>query len=47
MMIEVGGTLDNLTMQRRPFPHLESTLQQMFPEVAQRREANPILPWRR
>ncbi len=47
MMIEVGGTLDNLTMQRRPFPHLESTFQQMFPEVAERRQENPILPWRR
>ena len=47
MMIEVGGTLDNLSMQRRPFPHLESTLQQMFPEVAERKETNPILPWRR
>lgn len=47
MMIEVGGTLDNLSMQRRPFPHLESTLQQMFPEAAERRETNPILPWRR
>ena len=47
MMIEVSGTLDNLNMQRRPFHNLESTFQQMFPEVAERREANPILPWRR
>jgi AsmA-like C-terminal region/Protein of unknown function len=47
MMIEVSGTLDNLSMQRRPFHNLESTFQQMFPDVAERREANPILPWRR
>lgn len=47
MMIEVSGTLDNLSMQRRPFHNLESTFQQMFPEVAERREQNPILPWRR
>ena len=46
MKIEVGGTLDNLSMQRRPFPHLESTFQQMFPEVAERRQQNPFLPWR-
>lgn len=46
-MIEVGGTLDNPEMQRHPFPQLESTLQQIFPEVAQRRQQNPILPWRR
>ncbi len=47
MMIEVRGTLDNLSMQRRPFHNLESTWQQMFPEVAERRQANPILPWRK
>jgi hypothetical protein len=47
MMIEVTGTLDNLNMQRRPFHNLESTFQQMFPEVAERRDTNPILPWRR
>ncbi len=34
MLIEVDGTLDNPNMQRRPFPQLEATLQQIFPEVA-------------
>jgi hypothetical protein len=34
MMVEVAGTLDNPQMQRRPFPQLEATLQQIFPEVA-------------
>lgn len=33
MMIEVDGTLDNPIMQRRPFPQLEATLQQIFPDV--------------
>ncbi len=47
MMIEVRGTLDNLSMQRRPFHNLESTWQQMFPEMAERRQANPLLPWRK
>jgi AsmA-like C-terminal region len=46
-MIEVNGTLDSPNMERHPFPQLESTLQQIFPEVAQRRQQNPILPWRR
>jgi AsmA-like C-terminal region len=41
--IEIDGTLDNPNMQRRQFPQLE----QMFPEVAERRQQNPILPWRR
>ena len=43
MLIEVGGTLDNPVMQRRPFPQIEATLQQIFPEVAGR---EPLLPWR-
>ncbi len=47
IMIEVRGTLDNIQMARRTFPQLESTLEQMFPEVAERRKENPILPWRR
>ena len=33
MLIEVDGTLDNPNMQRRPFPQIEATLQQIFPEV--------------
>ncbi|MFO0941241.1 MAG: AsmA-like C-terminal region-containing protein [Pirellulales bacterium] len=37
MMVEVTGTLDNPDMQRKAFPQLEATLQQMFPEVAERR----------
>ncbi len=41
--IEVNGTLDNPKMQRRQFPQFE----QMFPEFAERRQQNPILPWRR
>ena len=47
MMIAVRGSLDSPDMKRVPFPQLESTLQQMFPEVAERRQENPILPWRR
>ncbi len=47
MMIEVSGTLDNLNMQRRAFPQFDSTLQQIFPKVAERRQENPVLPWRR
>ncbi|MCA9259713.1 MAG: hypothetical protein KDA61_10960, partial [Planctomycetales bacterium] len=37
MMIEVEGTLDNPIMQRKPFPQLEATLQQVFPEMSERR----------
>jgi hypothetical protein len=40
MMIEVAGTLDNPIMQRRPFPQLEATLQQVFPEISERRETD-------
>ncbi len=47
MKIEVRGSLDSPDMKRVPFPQLESTFQQMFPEAAERRQANPILPWRR
>lgn len=43
MLIEVGGTLDNPVMQRRPFPQIEATLQQIFPEVAQRES---LVPWK-
>ncbi len=46
MMIAVRGSLDSPDMKRVPFPQLESTLQQMFPEVAERRQENPILRWR-
>ena len=46
MLIEVDGTLDNPNMQRRPFPQLEATLQQIFPEVAQKNKMNGLVPWR-
>ncbi len=46
MLIEVGGTLDNPVMERRPFPQIEATLQQIFPEVAQRGGASSLVPWR-
>lgn len=45
MMIEVDGTLDNPVMQRRPFPQLEATWQQIFPEVANRPRES-LIPWR-
>ncbi len=44
MMIEVEGTLDNPIMQRRPFPQIEATLQQIFPEVAQRNSVEGLVP---
>lgn len=47
MLIEVGGSLDNPVMQRRAFPQIEATFQQIFPELAEKRRNNPILPWRR
>jgi hypothetical protein len=48
MMIEVNGTLDNPDMQRRPFPQLEATLQQIFPEVAEQRPIrDAIKSWRK
>lgn len=47
MLIEVRGTLDNPTMQRRAFPQLEATFQQIFPEIAEKRESDPLLPWRK
>jgi hypothetical protein len=48
MMIEVNGTLDNPDMQRRPFPQLEATLQQIFPEVAEQRPIrDAIKNWRK
>jgi len=37
MMVEVTGTLDNPAMQRRPFPQIEATLQQIFPEVVEQK----------
>lgn len=46
MLIEVDGTLDNPNMQRRPFPQLEATLQQIFPEVAQNNQIDNLVPWR-
>ena len=46
MLIEVDGTLDNPNMQRRPFPQFEATLQQIFPEVAQRNKIKGLVPWR-
>ncbi len=46
MMIEVDGTLDNPNMQRRPFPQLEATLQQIFPEVVQKGRMDGLVPWR-
>jgi hypothetical protein len=33
LLIQVGGTLDNPTMVSRPFPQIEETLQQIFPEA--------------
>lgn len=47
MLVEIGGTLDNPTMQRRAFPQIEASFQQIFPELAAKREANPLLPWRK
>jgi hypothetical protein len=47
MLIEVSGTLDNPVMQRRPFPQIEATLQQIFPEVANSEEAGSLIPWRK
>ncbi len=47
MLIEVTGTLDNPSMQRRPFPQLEATLQQIFPEVAERQPIREAMPWNR
>jgi hypothetical protein len=46
MMIEITGTLDNPVMERRPFPQIEATLQQIFPEVAERRPLDGLAPWR-
>lgn len=46
MLIQVDGTLDNPNMQRRAFPQLEATFQQMFPELANS-NSEAILPWRR
>lgn len=42
MMVEVSGTLDNPLMQRRPFPQIEATFQQIFPELSDRR---PVRDW--
>jgi hypothetical protein len=47
MMVEVTGTLDSPEMQRRPFPQLEATFQQIFPEVAEKRPLrDTINRWR-
>jgi hypothetical protein len=47
MLIEVSGTLDNPVMQRRPFPQIEATLQQIFPEVANSEKTGNLIPWRK
>ncbi|RMF41029.1 MAG: hypothetical protein D6753_10455 [Planctomycetota bacterium] len=47
MLIEVDGTLENPVMQRRPFPQIEATFNQIFPELAEQRRENPLLPWRK
>ncbi|MEZ6136124.1 MAG: hypothetical protein R3C53_14595 [Pirellulaceae bacterium] len=47
MKFEVTGTLDDPVMQRVPFPQLDATLQQMFPEVAEKRPLRDAMPWRR
>lgn len=47
MLIEVDGSLDNPIMQRRAFPQLEATFQQIFPELAEKRGPDAVLPWRR
>ncbi|MEM7473817.1 MAG: AsmA-like C-terminal region-containing protein, partial [Planctomycetota bacterium] len=44
MLIEVTGTLNNPIMNPRVFPQLEATMQQVFPELANR---PAILPWRK
>ncbi|MBX3423079.1 MAG: hypothetical protein KF752_16100 [Pirellulaceae bacterium] len=46
MMVEVNGTLDNPEMQRKPFPQLEATWQQMFPEVASQQSLLRGMGWR-
>lgn len=45
MLIEVDGTLDNPRMLRQPFPQIEATFQQIFPELAGKPEREPFLPW--
>lgn len=47
MKIDVQGTLDNPILKPSHFPQLEATLQQIFPEVAERRSIGDALPWRR
>ena len=47
MKIEVQGTLDNPILRPNHFPQLEATLQQIFPEVAERRSIGDALPWKR
>lgn len=47
MLIEVRGTLDNPSMQRRAFPQLEATFQQIFPELAESSKKDPLLPWQK
>ena len=47
MMVEVTGSLDNPNMQRRPFPQIEATLQQIFPEVTEQSVVRQALQqWR-
>ena len=47
MLIEVSGAIDDPKMIRRPFPQIEGLVSQMFPELAERRKENPLLPRRR
>lgn len=47
MQIDVSGTLDDPKMIRRPLPQIEGTLSTIFPEFAERRKENPLLPSRR
>lgn len=45
MVIEVGGTLDNPTMQSRTFPQL--AIQQMFPDIAEQQGKRRLIGWRK
>jgi hypothetical protein len=47
MLIEVKGTLNNPIMQPRPFPQIEHTFQQIFPELSNTSQTGAALPWRR
>lgn len=47
MRIDVTGSLDDPKMIRRPLPQIDETLSTFFPEFAERRKDNPLLPRRR